>query len=372
MRAPETRREARRIMEICNACRYCEGYCAVFPAMELRRNFAKDDVIYLANLCFECRACFYACPYTPPHDYGVNIPEVLSALRVETYADYTGPRVLSRLFAGKGFVVALTVALAVALVFGAVLLIQGPSAVFSTNTGTGAFYELVPYLAMVIPALLLSAYCLAAFVTGGLRFWRETRGSLGQVLDLRSFLRATKDAFGLEYLKGGGAGCNYPDDKASPARRWFHHLVLGGFLLDLASTTLAAIYHNFLGRDAPYPYLSGPVVLGTVGGALLAGGVLGLLWLKQRADPEPAHAPMLTLDLIFLWLLLLTSLTGLALLVLRETAAMGTLLALHLGVVTGLFLTLPYGKFAHVIYRYAALVKYQIEQPDEASASPIS
>ena len=28
---------------ICNACRYCEGYCAVFPAIERRIDFARDD-----------------------------------------------------------------------------------------------------------------------------------------------------------------------------------------------------------------------------------------------------------------------------------------------------------------------------------------
>jgi citrate/tricarballylate utilization protein len=60
--------------------------------------------------------------------------------------------------------------------------------------------------------------------------------------------------------------------------------------------------------------------------------------------------------------LFFTSLTGLMLLALRDTAAMGTLLVIHLGVVAGLFLTMPYGKFAHVVYRYAALVRYAIEQ----------
>jgi citrate/tricarballylate utilization protein len=35
---------------------------------------------------------------------------------------------------------------------------------------------------------------------------------------------------------------------------------------------------------------------------------------------------------------------------------------IHLGVVAALFITLPYGKFAHVIYRYAALVRYAIEE----------
>ena len=46
--------ETRRIMQICNACRYCEGFCAVFPAMERRRTFTEGDTAYLANLCHNC------------------------------------------------------------------------------------------------------------------------------------------------------------------------------------------------------------------------------------------------------------------------------------------------------------------------------
>ena len=67
------------------------------------------------------------------------------------------------------------------------------------------------------------------------------------------------------------------------------------------------------------------------------------------------------MDVSFLALLFLTSLTGLLLLVLRETNAMGALLRIHLGVVLGLFLTLPYGKFLHGIYRSAALVRSVLE-----------
>ena len=44
---PAASGEVRRIMQICNACRYCEGFCAVFPAMERRRLFTDGDVSYL-------------------------------------------------------------------------------------------------------------------------------------------------------------------------------------------------------------------------------------------------------------------------------------------------------------------------------------
>jgi citrate/tricarballylate utilization protein len=207
-------------------------------------------------------------------------------------------------------------------------------------------------------------------VTGGRRFWRETGGSLRDMLDLPSFLKASKDAFGLEYMKGGGAGgCTYPDERPSTQRRWFHHLVFYGVMFDLASTSVAAVYHNFLGREGPYDYLSAPVILGIIGGVMIVAGAAGLLWLKSRADAAPAHRPMLDLDVVFLALLLIVSASGLLLLALRETAAMGTLLALHLALVAALFLTLPYGKFAHVVYRYAALMKNRVEQAREAEGT---
>jgi citrate/tricarballylate utilization protein len=125
---------------------------------------------------------------------------------------------------------------------------------------------------------------------------------------------------------------------------------------------VAAFYDHFLGWQAPYPLLSWPVVLGTVGGVGLLIGTSGLLFLKWKSDRDPAEERMLSMDVAFLVLLFLTSMTGLILLALRDTAAMGILLVIHLAVVGGLFITLPYGKFAHVVYRYAALVRYAIEQ----------
>ncbi len=105
------------------------------------------------------------------------------------------------------------------------------------------------------------------------------------------------------------------------------------------------------------------MVLGTLGGIGLIVGPIGLLAEKSKRDPAMAEQDKLGMDAAFLAMLLLTSATGLLLLVLRETPAMGILLALHLGVVFALFFTMPYGKFVHGLYRFMALVRYAKEMP---------
>ena len=50
------------------------------------------------------------------------------------------------------------------------------------------------------------------------------------------------------------------------------------------------------------------------------------------------------------------------LLVLRGQPFMPVLLVIHLAIVLALFITLPYGKFVHGIYRGAALVKFRREE----------
>jgi citrate/tricarballylate utilization protein len=369
MPSAERLAEARRQMVICNACRYCEGFCAVFPAMERRRTFADPDLTYLANLCFDCRACFYACQYAPPHEFAVNVPKIFSELRTETYREYTWPGILASLSRRGGAAGLGLSAACVVVVLLAALALRGPAALVSVQQGDGAFYRVVPYLAMVLPALGITGYGLAVLMIGAVRFWRATRGSLGQMLDPGAFWRATEDAFSLRYLGGGGDGCNYPDAAFSHARRRLHHLVFYGFLLDLAATTVAAVYDHVFNWIAPYPLLSVPVVLGTVGGVMLVIGTAGLLGLKRRSDREPADRQMAAMDVAFLLALLLTSLSGLVLLAVRDTAAMGVTLVIHLGLVAALFITMPYGKFAHLFYRYAALVRNAVE---ERAAAPVA
>jgi citrate/tricarballylate utilization protein len=135
-----------------------------------------------------------------------------------------------------------------------------------------------------------------------------------------------------------------------------------GFFCCFIATSLGVIYTYIFGWQAPYPFLSLPVLSGTLGGVGLLVGPIGLLWLKATRNAMLSDKKQSSMDIGFLVLLFLSGLTGLLLLAFRETRAMGVLLGTHLGVVMGLFLTLPYGKFAHAIYRFAALVRNDIEK----------
>ena len=224
----------------------------------------------------------------------------------------------------------------------------------------GSFYRVIPHGAMVGSFGFVGGFVPLVLAMGFRNFSRETDQGADSSLDLPSVRRAIWDSLSLRYLDSGGDGCAYPDERASSTRRWYHHLTFYGFSLSFASTTTAAIYHNVLGWEAPYEIMSVPVLLGSIGGVGLLVGPLGLLYLKTIRDPEPADPLQERMDVTFLVLLLLTSLTGL--LLLRETAAMGITLVVHLGVVMGLFLTLPYGKFVHGLYRFAALIRFAREE----------
>jgi citrate/tricarballylate utilization protein len=356
--------EVARQMQICNACRYCEGFCAVFPAMTRRLEFNKADIHYLANLCHNCSACLYACQYAPPHEFAVNVPQALAVVRGQTYSDYAWPPALGALYQRNGLTVALATAGALALFL--VLMLAWADGSLLHAPLAGNFYAVFPHNTLVAMFGLVFVFALLALGMGVTKFWRAV--DPGRPDGGGAALEAAGNVLTLKYLDGGhGDGCNETGDAFTLARRRFHHLTFYGFMLCFAATCVATLEHYLLGLHAPYPLLSLPVLLGTAGGIGLLAGPAGLLWLNLRRDPEQGDARQRPMDRGFIALLLFTSLTGLALLAWRDTGAMALLLAVHLGFVMALFLTLPYGKFAHGVYRSAALLKYAIEkrQPNE-------
>jgi citrate/tricarballylate utilization protein len=349
--------EVARVLQICNACRYCEGFCAVFPAMTRRVEFAKADVHYLANLCHNCGACLHACQYAPPHEFAVNVPQAMARVRVQTYIEYAWPSALGALYRRNGVVMAIALAGAIALFL--ILALARDGTLWQPQLA-GDFYRVFPHGLMVALFTPIFGFAVLALAIGAYRFCKEAAPGRPSAA---ATAEATYDTLRLKYLDGGhGEGCNEADDRFTLARRRFHHLTFYGFLLCFAATCVATVYHYAFGWRAPYDFVSLPKLLGVVGGVSLLIGSAGLFRLNLARHPmhgDPAQQPM---DRGFIALLFLAAGTGLLLMLGRNTNALALLLAVHLGAVMALFLTLPYGKFAHGVYRGAALLKWAIER----------
>ena len=348
--------EVARQMQICNACRYCEGFCAVFPAMARRLAFPAADVHYLANLCHNCGACLHACQYAPPHEFAVSVPQAMARVRGRTYAHYAWPAGFGRLYERNGLVLALALAAGLALFLVLAVLTHGAPWV----APSGSFYAIFPHGLMVGLFAPVFAFALLGLSIGVTRFWRDV--SPGEA-SAPAIAGAMHDALRLKYLDGGhGEGCHEADDAYTLWRRRMHHLAFYGFSLCFAATCVATVYHYAFDWVAPYGWISLPKLLGTTGGVMLVAGSMGLFVLHRRRHPQHRLAEQQAMDLGFIALLCLTGATGLALALARGTAAMPLLLCVHLGAVMALFATMPYGKFAHGVYRSAALLKWAIER----------
>jgi citrate/tricarballylate utilization protein len=361
------------VMSVCNACRYCEQFCPVFPAMEQRRTFSAADLRYLANLCHNCGECLYACQYAPPHEFGINVPQTLAAIRTRSYESYCWPRFLAAAFKRNSLITSLALAAGSIAVMAFATSMANPEAIGQADLNAD-FYAVVPHGVMVTLFGGVFLFVLAAWAIGLSRFWSEQRAA--EMVDSqlptansqrfhRSAKRALSDILTLRHLHATGVDCTSAEDTRRPWRRWFHHCTFYGFMLCFASTSVAAVYHTVFGWPAPYDYGSLPVLLGATGGLGLLIGPVGLLVVRTRRDPALSNSTDRGLDDSLLVLLFLASLTGLVLLVMRNEATMGLLLIVHLGAVLALFLTLPYGKFVHGLYRAAALVKAARERASD-------
>jgi citrate/tricarballylate utilization protein len=334
-------KEAERELSICNACRYCEGLCAVFPALERRTLLSEQDVTQLANLCHDCRACFDACMYAPPHEFGLNLPKALAAVRVADNRVYMWPAKAPRLLRGR-------LAAAVGIPVVAVILLAiaaanaGLSALVATPTGAGSPYTLIPYAVLLAVVGLPALFAIVVMAVGGRRFWKDAGGSPAG-LSFAAIRQMVTDAVTLRYLRGGGIGCYYEqDDEPSPVRRHLHWLISGGF-------------------DPPYPVASVPVITGLIGGIGMAVGCTALLLVKAGSSRDTTTEQMVAKDYALLTSLDVLAVTGLLVLFTRDTPAYSILLIVHLVAVAFTFLSAPYSKFTHVTYRTLALVRDNLE-----------
>jgi citrate/tricarballylate utilization protein len=248
MLAVDQHEEAARLMTICNSCRYCEGICAVFPAIELRRSFATADLNYLANLCHGCGACYVDCQFSPPHEFDVNVPRTLAEVRAASYRSYAWPAFLRPMFDRNGLIIAVATASSVAAFILGFALWHDRAALFA---GDGHFYRLMPHEAMAGLFGVAFLFAVVALAMSFRNFWQEIGARSVAAGSGTTLWSASRDAASLRYLDGGGAGCYNEDDRPTDNRRLFHHLTFYGFMLCFASTSAATIYHYVVGWPAP-------------------------------------------------------------------------------------------------------------------------
>lgn len=339
--------EAVRQLGICNSCRYCEGYCATFQALTRYREFDEPTVTHLANLCHNCRGCYYACQYTEPHEFAINIPSLLANRRAESWQQHIKPRWLSHVMQQHVWPYVVLTFLFV-LLFASVIGVPWVS--------SEPFYTSISHSMMVLVFAPLFIIPLVSLAFGLKAYWRAIGGIRLTMFELNDAFRS---AATLRQLSGGqGQGCNYEsEDVFSSKRRWAHQATMYGFLLCFASTCTGTLYHYFLGLTAPYPLFSLPKLFGVSGGVLLSSGTLALAYLKSHANPELGSKISVVADYVFVGLLFLVSTTGLLLYWFSGTNLASLWLIIHLAFVAVFFIGIPYSKMAHGFFRLAALCR---------------
>ena len=173
MRLDDLTANGARTLTVCNACRYCEQYCPVFPAMEERTAFARTDLTYLANLCHNCGECLYACQYAPPHEFGINVPRTLAEIRVASYEAYAWPRGLGAAFRRHSVLTAVVLVIAFSVVMLRVARLTGSPA----RSQAGDFYAVVPHATMVALFGAVFAFVVLAIGIGVARFLGDVRAN---------------------------------------------------------------------------------------------------------------------------------------------------------------------------------------------------
>jgi citrate/tricarballylate utilization protein len=350
--------DARFSLNICNACRYCENICPVFKAIEFRRTFSDNSIIYLANLCHDCRGCYYACQYAPPHTFDINIPKIFGTLRLETYKNYKKSKFSKEIiekphiFSIAIFLISFLFYTISSIIYTGKLSLKG---FFEQNT---SFYSVLPENFLIITMLIPFTISLTIYIKDLIDYCDYIDIKKSDFFKLFNHISSLKSVILLEFLDGGSFGCNYPDEEYSFSRRIYHQFVLFGFKITFISTLIAAFMSHILNISPPYSFTSLPVIFGTIGGVLMLLGLTGLLYLRTKMDRIPYNENINSMDINFIIILLMSVLTGFLVLLFRSTIFMPILFIIHLSTVITFFIMLPFSKLQHAVFRYASIYKY--------------
>ncbi|MEM3193054.1 MAG: hypothetical protein QXO75_07360 [Nitrososphaerota archaeon] len=331
--------EAIRQMSICNACRYCEGYCAVWDAIEFKFVLNEGYIYHLANLCHDCRDCFYACPFNEPeHEFKLNIPKVLGQVRVDTYTANVRPKFLKFALEKPILVTTLSTFIAVAV-----------AVIYASLFGLSKF-SVLPMTAIIPDFLFKSITILVYFYTiviwswEGLSYWFKINEKAH--LNASGLIRGIWDAIYHTNFRGGGTGCKVPDQKNRYFRLTTHSLVLFGFITALISISFYPDIYGYVG----IAYLLGSMAVSI--------GTAGSIYMHLTEKEGSRNQKQSTMDYPFTFLLFLAGITGVLVPISTGTIWFNWNFLIHDALIIVVFLMAPYSKFIHPVFRFISLIKY--------------
>ena len=336
--------EAIRQLSICNACRYCEGYCYVWDAIEMKFIIEPGYVEHLANLCHDCRDCYYACPYNEPdHAFKLNIPKTLGNVRMETYENFIRPKILKKVLQKEGIITLLTII----IIFIASLLY------ISSRFGIYNFYK-IP-VTSVFPVYLFKGvsyfiylYVAVLWIFEGVAYWNEIND--GKHMNSMGIFKAIYDAINHKNFWGGGTGCKIPSENNKYERPVAHMMVFFGFIIALISVLF---YPGIISGYAGYAYF--------IGSILLFAGSIGMIHIHMVDTKGLRSEKQSAIDYPFTVLLFFVGFTGILIPISVKTYIFNLNFLIHDVFILTLFILAPFSKFIHPLFRFLSLIKYRID-----------
>jgi quinone-modifying oxidoreductase subunit QmoC len=352
----------------CYQCATCSSVCELAPA---NAPFPRRQILWAQWgmedrlmgdagpwLCHQCNDCSVRCPRE------VNPGDIMASVRAMVVEKMATPAFLGRLVGNAKKTWPLLVL--GPLVYWLVLLgatgIHIPLVDDALAATDGRFHyeHFVPHTLIYITYFSATFFVLLTMFSSGSRYWKmlgansERKGSL---------IGALIPAFIDIGLHKKFATC----DRGVFKRRWGHFLVMWGFVGAAITSGFAVVYLYRetvffswlnLGYSYPVPITHWVKWLGNISAvALVLGGLL--LWLNRRSTDDKLVGVTTAFDRFFLWVVLTVIATGVITEVFRFIAVPPILACavyvIHLAIVLTLFLTLPYSKFAHILYRTLAM-----------------
>jgi len=355
----------------CYQCATCSVVCELSNA---RAPFPRKEMIWAqwglkdrlvsdpdAWLCHQCNDCSTRCPR------GARPGDVLAAVRQKSVEHHAVPKFLARSVNQVRFF-PLLLLLVPAVLLAAALLLRGPleGMLPPGELHESAFYaDFFPHWLLIGFFSSFTALSFVGLMLGLLRFWRGMAGADKAAGDepamgvVSSVVRTVKSVL----LHDRFGKCT---DKAS--RRSSHLMAFYGFLALFIVTVWATIdlyLLPMLGVESVYPFnLLHPMkIVANVGGALLLIGCAKAISDRSKSRESGSST---SFDWTFVWLLLAVAITGFVTEALRfmvDPAQRSVLeytaysiYFVHLILVFGLLVYLPYSKFAHIFYRTVAMI----------------